>query len=66
LGHFLIFGRLDQLVAEVSVLALPDGATLRLFDGFPARGWLIAGGVSAGRRRVKPLRGSSASLRPFG
>ena len=50
----------------VSVLALTDGAAIRLFDG----SWLEVRwngvGVSDGRRRVKPLRGSSAALRPFG
>jgi len=44
----------------VSVLAVSDGGVIELFDG------LSDAGLSAGRRRVKPLRGSSALLRPFG
>ena len=36
----------------------------RIVGSLPAGGW--GTGVSDGRRRVKPLRGSFASLRPFG
>ena len=50
----------------LSALAVSDGATIRLFGGpwSPIR--LGRCGVSDSRRRVKPLRGSCATLRPFG
>ena len=50
----------------VSVLAVSDGAVIGLFDGFSVPIRTRPGRVSDGRRRVKPLRGSFASLRPFG
>lgn len=49
----------------VSALTLPDGAMLALFDGFRMR-YLGTVGMSDERRRVKPLRGSCAALRPVG
>ncbi len=50
----------------LSVLAVSDGAVIGLFDGFSVPIRTRPGRVSDGRRRVKPLRGSFASLRPFG
>ena len=50
----------DRSEDLLSVLAVSDGGVIELFDG------LSDAGLSAGRRRVKPLRGSSALLRPFG
>ena len=50
----------------VSVLAVSDGAVIGLFDGFSVPIRTRPDRVSDGRRRVKPLRGSFASLRPFG
>ena len=50
----------------LSVLPVSDGAMIGLFDGFSVPIGASLGGVSRGRRRVKPLRGSFASLRPFG
>ena len=63
------------LRAEVLFLGLSDRGSAGLFrvmmvgisrivGSLPAGGW--GTGVSDGRRRVKPLRGSFASLRPFG
>lgn len=49
----------------LSALTLPDGTMLALFDGFRMR-YLGTVGMSDERRRVKPLRGSCAALRPFG
>ena len=48
----------------VTVLAVSDGAVIGLFDGFSVSIGASLGGVSRGRRRVKPLRGSFASLEP--
>ena len=62
-------GRVLNSSAEtvmVSVLAVSDGAVIGLFDGFSVPIRTRPGRVSDGRRRVKPLRGSFASLRPFG
>ena len=60
-----LIGQLEGEIA-VSALAVSDGATIRLFGGpwSPIR--LGRCGVSDSRRRVKPLRGSCATLRPFG
>ena len=51
---------------QLSVLPVSDGAMIGLFDGFSVPIGASLGRVSRGRRRVKPLRGSFASLRPFG
>ena len=51
---------------EVSVFTIIDGAVITLFDGPRPPIGVNLRGVSRGRRRVKPLCGSSASLRPFG
>ncbi len=64
-GHADIQSFSDQFRVVVSVLALSDGASIGLFDGLWFAVWWNAGGVSDGRRRVKPLRGSCASLRPL-
>ena len=50
----------------VSVCTIIEGAILTLFERVEGRPLGRAGEVSHGRQRVKPLRGSSASLRPFG
>ena len=56
----------ELLTGVLSVLAVSDGAVIGLFDGFSVPIRTRPGRVSDGRRRVKPLRGSFASLRPFG
>ena len=50
----------------MSVLELSDGAVLGLSEGFDCRLRAMVTGVPDVRRRVKRLRRSSASLRPFG
>ena len=55
-----------EFIEELSVFTIIDGAAITLFDGLWSLIGASRGGVSRGRRRVKPLRGSSASLRPFG
>ena len=51
---------------HLSVCTIIEGAILTLFEGVEGRPPGRAGEVWHGRQRVKPLRGSSASLRPFG
>ena len=53
-------------LTHVSVFTIIDGAVITLFDGPRPPIGASLGGVSRDRRRVKPLRGSFASLRPFG
>ena len=55
----------DVRAQMVSVFTIIDGAVITLFDGLrsPIRTWRCR--LSYGRQRIKPLRGSSASLRPF-
>ena len=50
----------------VSVVTVIDGAVIALFDGLWSPVREMPGWVSHGGQRVKPLHGSSASLRPFG
>ena len=61
-----IDGMTFDAIEEVSVCTKIEGAILTLFEGVEGRPPGRAGEVSHGRQRVKPLRGSSASLRPFG
>ena len=59
-------GRVAEDGQQVSVLGLSDGALIGLSEGFDCRLRRMVAGVPDGRRRVKRLRRSSASLRPFG
>ena len=52
--------------ALVSVVTVIDGVVITIFDGRWPPIVVSLRGVSRGRRRVKPLRGSFAALRPFG
>ena len=57
---------IGRLTRRVSVLTLFERVPITVFDGIWWPTGARPGGVSHGHQRVKPLRGSFASLRPFG
>ena len=63
---FALPARSPRWTYQLSVFTIIDGAVFTLFEGQRGWHWGVVGEVSHGRQRVKPLCGSSASLRPFG